>query len=312
MGKAPDLKPDLTVDIGPLRLKNPVMLASGIIGYGVEYGSLAGVNRMGAIVLKTITMAPKEGSPPPRGIETPAGMLNSIGLENPGIEAFIREKLPDSLRLGVPIIVSIAGLSVAEFAQMAARLDREKGIAAIEVNISSPNLPGGGMLFGQDAGMSAEVVGAVRSATRVPVIAKLTPNVTDITEIGVACEQAGADAISLVNTFSGMCIDIMTRRPMLGANFGGLSGPAIRPAAVLRVFQVAQAVKVPVIGMGGIWDWRDAAEFIIAGATAVQIGTALFYDPGRGLKVLRGLKRFLVEQGLSSIRDLIGTVRLNP
>lgn len=308
MGKAPDLR----VDIGPLRLKNPVMLASGIVGYGIEYGALAGVDRMGALVLKTITLAPKQGNPPPRGIETPAGMLNSIGLENPGIEAFIQEKLPQAVQLGVPIIVSIAGLSVAEFAQMAARLDREDGIAAIELNISSPNLPGGGMLFGQDAGMSGEVVAAAKSATRLPVIAKLTPNVTDITAIAVACEQAGADAISLVNTLSGMCIDINTRRPMLGANFGGLSGPAIRPAAVLRIFQVAQNVKVPVIGMGGIWDWRDAAEFIIAGATAVQIGTALFYDPGRGLKVLRGLKRFLKEQGLSTIRELVGTVRLNP
>ena len=307
MGKAPDLR----VDIGPLRLKNPVMLASGIVGYGVEYGALAGVDRIGALVLKTITLAPKQGNPPPRGIETPAGMLNSIGLENPGIEAFIQEKLPQAVQLGVPIIVSIAGLSVAEFAQMAARLDREDGIAAIELNISSPNLPGGGMLFGQDAGMSAEVVAAAKSATRLPVIAKLTPNVTDITAIAAACEQAGADAISLVNTLSGMCIDINTRRPMLGANFGGLSGPAIRPAAVLRVFQVAQAVKVPVIGMGGIWDWRDAAEFIIAGATAVQIGTALFYDPSRGLKVLRGLKRFLKEQGLPSIRELVGAVRLN-
>ena len=308
MGKAPDL----TVEIGPLRLRNPVMLASGIVGYGVEYGSLAGVDRLGALVLKTITMAPKQGNPPPRGIETPAGMLNSIGLENPGIEAFMREKLPDALRLGVPIIVSIAGLSVAEFAQMAERLDRGKGIAAIELNISSPNLPGGGMLFGQDAGVTAEVVAAARSATRLPVIAKLTPNVTDIAAIASACEQAGADAISLVNTFSGMCIDVSTRRPMLGANFGGLSGPAIRPAAVLRVFQVARAVKIPVIGMGGIWDWRDAVEFIIAGATAVQIGTALFYDPSRGLKVLRGLRRFLKEQGLSSIRELVGTVRLNP
>jgi len=308
LGKAPDLR----VDIGPLRLKNPVMLASGIVGYGIEYGALAGVDRMGALVLKTITLAPKQGNPPPRGIETPAGMLNSIGLENPGIEAFIQEKLPQAVQLGVPIIVSIAGLSVAEFAQMAARLDREDGIAAIELNISSPNLPGGGMLFGQDAGMSGEVVAAAKSATRLPVIAKLTPNVTDITAIAVACEQAGADAISLVNTLSGMCIDINTRRPMLGANFGGLSGPAIRPAAVLRIFQVAQNVKVPVIGMGGIWDWRDAAEFIIAGATAVQIGTALFYDPGRGLKVLRGLKRFLKEQGLSTIRELVGTVRLNP
>lgn len=302
---------DMSVQIGPIALKNPVMLASGIVGYGAEFASVADIRSLGAIVLKTITLEPRKGSPPPRSAETPSGMINSIGLENPGVDAFIREKLPAAAALGVPVIASIAGLSAREFGQIAARLDGHEGVAALELNISSPNLPGGGMLFGQDPAASAEVVGQVKAATRLPVIAKLTPNVTDITRVAVACEQAGADAISLINTFSAMCIDVETRRPMLGANFGGLSGPAIRPAAVLRVFQVARAVKVPVIGMGGIWDWRDAAEFMIAGATAVQVGTALYYDPNRGVKIVRGLRRFLIKQGLASVRQLIGSVRLH-
>ena len=287
------------------------MLASGILGYGPEFESVADVRAFGAIVLKTITLNPRKGSPPPRTAETPSGMINSIGLENPGLDAFLAEKLPAAVALGVPVIVSTAGLSVEEFAEIARRLDGREGIAALELNISSPNMPGGGMLFGQDAAVSAEVVRKVKEAARLPVIPKLTPNVTDIAAVAVACEQAGADAISLVNTFSAMCIDVETRKPLLGANTGGLSGPAIRPAAVLRVFQVARAVKVPVIGMGGVWDWRDAAEFIIAGATAVQIGTALYYDPNRGSKILRGLRRFLRQQGLGSVTELVGSVRLH-
>lgn len=305
--------PDLEVELAGIRLKNPVLLASGCFGFGPELQAVDRLDDLGGLVLKTVTPEPRPGYPPAqRTVETPSGMVNAIGIENPGLEVFIKEKLPEARGLGATIFVSIAGYSTDDFARMAARLDAEPGIAALELNVSSPNLPGGGMVFGTDASLCAEVVRKVKQATRLPLIPKLTPNVTDIASIARACEGAGADAISLVNTFSAMCIDIETRRPILAANFGGLSGPAIRPAAVLRVFQVARAVKIPVIGVGGIWDWRDALEFIIAGATAVQVGTALFYDPRRGHKIVAGMRRFLRQKGIVSVSDLIGSVALNP
>lgn len=298
---------------GALRMKNPVMTAAGCWGYGSEYAGLADWGELGALVLKTVTLNPRRGNPPSsRTVETPAGMVNSIGLENVGVQDFIEEKLPAARVYGTNVIASIAGDTVEEFVEVARRLEAAEGIAAVELNISCPNVKRGGMAFGVDAEAAAEVVRGVRAVTARPVIAKLTPNVTDIAEIAVACEAAGATAVSLINTFSAMVIDMETRRPILSANFGGLSGPAIRPAAVLRVYQVAQAVRIPVIGMGGIWEARDAVEFLLAGASAVAVGTAVFSDPGRPLAVLRGLREFLVTHNISDVRELVGAVRLNP
>ena len=305
--------PNIAVTIGGLRMQTPVMIASGIYGYGEELKDLAGLEGVGAFVLKTVTPKPRLGNPPhARIVETPAGIINSIGLENPGVDAFIAEKMPIARRLGVPLVASIAGETDEEFAELARRLDSVEGISALELNISCPNVARGGMLFGCDPDLAAGAVAAVRGATRLTLIAKLTPNVTDIAQVARACEDAGADAVSLVNTFSAMVIDVPTRRPLLGANFGGLSGPAIRPAAVLRVYQVAQAVTVPVIGMGGIWEERDALEFIIAGASAVAVGTALYSDPSRPRAIAAGIREFLAKEGLAGIADLVGTVRLNP
>jgi len=308
-----ELSPSLEVRLGSLELKNPVIAASGPWGYGDEWDGLASWGELGALVLKTITLKPKAGNPPrSRTIETPAGMLNSIGLENVGVEAFLSEKLALARRYDTPIIASIGGDSIDEFAEIAARLEGAAGLSALEVNISCPNVKAGGMAFGVDPDMAAEVTAAVKQHSSLPVIPKLTPNVSDIGLIARACEAAGADAISLVNTFSGMAIDINTRRPLLGANFGGLSGPAIRPAALLRVYQTCQAVKIPVIGMGGIMTVEDALEFIIAGASAVQVGTALFIDPLAAHKIITGLLTFLRKNALASITELIGSLELNP
>jgi dihydroorotate dehydrogenase (NAD+) catalytic subunit len=304
--------PSLAVNIGALHLQNPVLVASGPFGYGEEWVGLAPWHELGGLVLKTITLRPRAGNPPnARCTETPAGMLNSIGLENVGLEAFLADKLPAARKLGSPIIASIGGETIEEFVTLASRMDKAKGIVALEVNISCPNVHAGGMAFGVDPIAAAEVVRAVKGATSLPVIPKLTPNVTDIAGIARACEAAGADAISLINTFSAMAIDIRRRRPLLAANTGGLSGAAIRPAAVLRTYQVSQAVSIPVIGMGGIMSAADALEFIIAGATAVQIGTALFIDPLAAHKVLAGMREFLISERLNSITDLIGSLVLN-
>ncbi len=300
--------PDLTVRLGPLTLKNPVMIASGIFGYGDEFRGLADYGELGALVLKTITPEPRPGNPPARRtVETPAGMLNSIGLENVGLEAFLRDKLPLALSCGTHIIASIAGDTPEEFARCARALDAT-AVAAIELNISCPNVKQGGMAFGVDPQASAEVVSAVRAATKKPIIPKLTPNVTDIAEIALACQAAGADAVSLINTFSGMAIDVETRRPLLAAGHGGLSGPAIRPAALYRVHQVAKAVRLPVIGMGGIWNAHDALEFIIAGASAVAVGTALYADPAAGNRILAGIRDYLQTHNLPTITALVGSL----
>ena len=306
------MKPTLAVTIGSLQLPNPVLLASGIIGYGTEYQEVAVLGRMGALVLKSTTLAPRAGNEPgARVVETPAGMLNSIGLENPGLEALIREKLPQARTLGPALIVSLAGETEEEFAELVRRLEDQEGIAALEINISCPNVKAGGMAFGVDPAIAGSLVGRLRPLTRRPLIPKLTPAAPDLVAVARACQEAGADALALINTIPGMAIDVRSRRPKLGANFGGLSGPAIKPVAVLRTCQVARGVQIPVIGMGGIWDAEDALEFIIAGATAVEVGTAVFVDPHRPLDILHGLSAFLAEQGIGSIRELVGTLQLN-
>jgi len=301
--------PDLTVRIGSMTMKNPVVVPSGIFGYGDEFAGLADYGQLGALVLKTITREPRAGNPPAhRTVETPAGMVNAIGLENVGLEAFLRDKLPAALHHNTNIIASIAGDTPPEFAHCARALD-PTDIAAIEINISCPNVNKGGMAFGIHPDASAEVTSAVRAVTNKPVIPKLTPNVTDIAAVAVACEKAGADAISLVNTFSAMVIDVERRRPLLAVGTGGLSGPAIRPAAVYCVYQVAQAVQVPIIGMGGIWNANDALEFILAGASAVAVGTALYADPSAPHRILAGVRDYLERHNAPSISHIVGSLK---
>jgi dihydroorotate dehydrogenase (NAD+) catalytic subunit len=302
--------PYLSVKIGAMTMKNPVMVASGIFGYGDEFRGLADYGELGALVLKTITREPRLGNPPAcRTAETPAGMVNAIGLENVGLEVFVAEKLPAAMEYGTNIVASIAGDTPEEFADCARALD-QTDVAAIELNISCPNVKKGGMAFGVDAEASAEVVAAVRAATDKPLVAKLTPNVTDISSVAAACEKAGADGISLTNTFSAMVIDVERRCPLLAAGMGGLSGPAIRPAAVYRVYQVAQAVTIPVVGMGGIWNASDALEFILAGASAVAVGTVLYADPAAGNRVLAGIREYLDRHGVAKVSELVGSVSI--
>jgi len=299
----------LAVDIGGLVLKNPVMTASGTFGYGREYAGLFDLSMLGAVVVKGTTLRPRDGNPPPRVVETPSGMLNAIGLQNPGIEAFLATELPFLREHEVPVILNIAGMTVGEYEEIARRVDGAEGLSAIEVNISCPNTDEGGMTFGVSARLSEQVVSGVRRATSLPVIAKLSPNVTSITEIARACVNGGANAISLVNTLVGIVIDLKKRRPVLGNVTGGLSGPAIRPVAVRMTWEVSSAVDVPVIGMGGIACVEDALEFIMAGATAVQVGSAMFADPLAPLKVIRGLERYVRDERLASIRELVGAAK---
>jgi dihydroorotate dehydrogenase (NAD+) catalytic subunit len=302
--------PDLTTRIGAMTMKNPVMIASGVFGYGDEFLGLAPYGELGALVLKTVTLEPRRGNPPAcRTAETPAGMVNAIGLENVGIEAFVRDKLPAALTYGTNLIASIAGETAEDFAACARTLETAP-VAALELNISCPNVKSGGMAFGIDPEASAAVVAAVKAASGKPIIAKLTPNVTDIVTVARACEAAGADAISLTNTFAAMVIDVERQCPLLAANTGGLSGPAIRPAAVYRVFYVARAVQVPVVGLGGIWNASDALEFILAGASAVAVGTALYADPEAAHRVVTGIADYLVRHGVPRVSDLVGRVRL--
>ncbi len=305
---------DLEVQLAPkhpngLLLKNPVMAASGTFGYGVEYARLIDVNQLGAIVTKGVTLRPRRGNPQPRLAETPAGMLNSIGLQNPGVRAVIREKAPMWARLNVPVIVNIAGETVEEYAQLAELLDSAPGVAALEVNVSCPNVKVGGMAFGVDPRAAAAVTLAVKAASSLPVIVKLTPNVTDITAIAQAVVEAGADAVSLINTLLGMVVDVKSRRPWLSTITGGLSGPAIRPVALRMVYQVAKAVDVPVIGIGGITSTDDALQFLMAGATAVQVGTATFVNPKTATEIIAGLGKFLESEGLQSIKAIIGVAK---
>ncbi len=301
---------DLAVEIGSLHLRNPVLTASGTFGYGQEFASLVDLNRLGAIIVKGISLHPRPGNKPPRIIETACGMLNAIGLENVGVERFITEKLPYLGQFSAPVIVNILGDSVEDYTTLAARLNNVEGIAALEVNISCPNVKKGGVAFGTDPSMAAAVTRGVRSATGLPVIVKLSPNVTDITGVAHAVESEGADAISLINTLLGMAIDIRSRKPRLANVVGGLSGPAIKPVALRMVWQTAQAVSVPVIGIGGIGTTEDALEFLMAGATAVQVGTANFYQPTASMDILAGLEKYVHDHGLDSIRDVINSLQV--
>ncbi len=300
----------LTVELGPLRLKNPVMVASGTFGYGKEYAELVPPERLGAMVVKGISLEPRSGNPPPRIWETCGGMLNSIGLQNVGLRAFLEEKLPWLRPLSVPVIVNLFGNTVEEYRELASALDGQEGIDGLEINISCPNVKAGGMTFGSDPEMAYQVVSAVKSSTNLPVITKLTPNVTDITVIAKAVEDAGTDILSLINTVAGMAVDLQTCQPRLANVVGGLSGPAIKPIALRMVWQVVQVSRVPVIGLGGIVSVEDALEFLIVGAKAIQVGTANFINPPVTLEIIDGLEDYLRQRGLEDINEIIGTLEI--
>ncbi len=296
----------LGVIVAGVKMTSPVMTASGTFGYGREYAGLVDIAKLGAVVVKGTSLEPWTGNPPPRTVETAAGMLNSIGLENPGVEHVLREELPWLAVFGVPIIVNIVGRTVDEYAEVARRLEGAPGVAALEANISCPNVKEGGLAFGADPGSAAAVVEAVRRASSLPLIVKLTPNVSDVAALARSVVDAGADAVSLINTLVGMAIDAETGRPLLPRETGGLSGPAVKPVALAMVYRVAQAVAVPVIGMGGIRTGRDAVEFLMAGASAVAVGTAVFIDPQAPLRVAEEIAGFLDRRGLRHVRDLVG------
>ena len=300
--------PDLHTDIGGLVLRNPVMTASGTFGYAREFERMVDLNRLGAIIVKGLSLEPSPGNPPPRIAETDCGMLNAIGLENVGIKAFETDKLPFLKSLSTPIFINIYGKRLSDYAQLAERINDLEGISGVEVNISCPNVKAGGMAFGVDPAATAGVVKAVRERTSKLVIVKLSPNVTDITQIAKSAEDAGADALSLINTLTGMSIDIDTRRPKLANITGGLSGPAIKPVAVRMVWQVAQAVSLPVIGIGGIMSARDAMEFFIAGARAIEVGTANFVNPRATMDILEDIERYLKQNNIERLSDIIGTL----
>jgi len=299
---------DLGVPIGSLRLKNPLIAASGCFGYGVEYAETVELSALGAIVVKGLFLNEREGHPPPRIVETPSGMLNAIGLQGIGVHRFIREKLPELCARRAVTIVNVCGSTLEEYVEVSRILSDAEGVAALELNISCPNIKEGGIQFGCSLTGTHAVVSAVRKVTRLPVIPKLTPNVTDVASFARAAEEAGADAVSLVNTFLAMAIDIETRRPKLSNVMGGLSGPAIRPIAVRMVHECHQATRLPIIGMGGIARAEDALEFAIAGATAVQVGTANFVDPFIWPKLQHGIEDYLTRHGLTRWMDLIGTM----
>lgn len=301
---------DLKVSIGSLNLKNPIMTASGTFGYATEFEPYVNLHRLGAVVVKGISLLPRSGNPPPRIVETSCGMLNAIGLENVGVERFISEKMDSLNGVNVPVIVNILGETVDEYREISKRLANVEGISAIEVNISCPNVKKGGVAFGAVPEMAAAVTAAVKESSSVPVIVKLSPNVSDITVMARAVEEAGADAVSLINTLIGMAIDPQTRRPVLANVIGGLSGPAIKPVALRMVFQVSKVVSIPVIGIGGIETVDDVLEFMLAGATAVQIGTANFINPRASEEAVEGLTRYVLDQQLHSVRDLIGGLLL--
>lgn len=301
---------DLSVELSGLNFSNPVLTASGTFGYGLEFTDFFDLSELGGFCTKGLSLHPMAGNPPGRIVETACGMLNAIGLENVGTEAFINEKLPRLEEYNTHVIANIFGKSISEFVQIADRLNPYDKVSGFELNISCPNIKEGGVQFGHDPNMTFQVTRAVRQATGKPVWVKLSPNVTDIAVFARACEDAGADAVSLVNTFVGMAVDVYKRRPLLSNTTGGLSGPAIRPLAVRLVYQACQSVSIPVVGIGGISTARDALEFMIAGATAIQIGTANFFDPLAPIHVLRGLEEFCVHEGIARIRDIIGTLEL--
>ena len=299
---------DLSVQIGSLRLANPLMAASGCYGYGVEYAEAVDLASLGAVVSKGLFLKPREGHPPERIVETPSGMLNAIGLQGIGVHRYISEKLPELRRLGATNVINICGSTLDEYVELARILSDADGVHALELNISCPNIKEGGITFGCSLHGTFDVVSAVKKVTRLPVIPKLTPNVTDVASIAKAAEDAGADAVSLVNTFLAMAIDVETRRPKLSNIVGGLSGPAIRPIAVRMVYECRRAVKIPVIGMGGIASATDALEFMIAGATAVQVGTANFVDPFIWTKLVEGIRDYMARHKIARLADLVGTI----
>ena len=303
--------PNLTINIGKLKFKNPVMVASGTFGYGQEFKDFVDLKKLGAIVSKTITLKPRKGNPPPRTCETPSGMLNSIGLENPGFEGFVKEKLPLLAKTGVPVIVSIASQGDAEeFAILAKELEKIKEVSAIELNISCPNIKEKNGLISQDAEATFDLVKRVRQVTAKTLITKLSPNVTSIIEIAQAAEKGGSDAVSLINTLTGMSIDLDSRMPKIAAVTGGLSGPAIRPVAVRMCWEVARNINIPIIGMGGIMDAQSALEFIIAGASAVSVGTANFINPRACVEIIDGISGYLEENKMDGINELIGSLKI--
>ena len=304
-------KPELNVTLGGIELQNPVVTASGTFGYAREFEGLVDLNRLGAIIVKGLSLQPTKGNPPPRIVETPCGMLNAIGLENVGIESFARDKLPFLRTLSPPIFANIYGTTVEDYAELAARLDALEGIAGVEVNISCPNVKAGGLAFGADPDSVFQVVEAVRQKTTKHLIVKLSPNVTDVTVIARSAEAAGADSLSLINTITGMAVDIESRRPKIANITGGLSGPAIKPVALRMVWQVVQATKIPVIGVGGIMTAEDALEFLIAGAAAVQIGTANFVKPHATTDIIDGIEIFLKNRNIARLTDIIGTLETN-
>ena len=296
----------LTTQIGNLKLKNPVMTASGTFGYGIEYADFFDISRLGGIIVKGTTLNRREGNPYPRMAETPMGMLNAVGLQNKGVDYFISEIYPQIKDIRTNMIVNVSGSAIEDYVQTAEKINALDAIPAIELNISCPNVKQGGMAFGVTAKGASEVVKAVREVYKKTLIVKLSPNVTDITEIARAVEGAGADSVSLINTLLGMAIDAEKRRPVLSTITGGMSGAAVKPIALRMVWQVSKAVNIPVVGLGGIMNWKDAVEFLLAGATAVQIGTANFIDPAITVKVAEGIDDYLNRHGFTSVKDIIG------
>jgi dihydroorotate dehydrogenase (NAD+) catalytic subunit len=301
---------NLSVEVGGFRLKNPLIAASGTFGYGIEYEGTVDLSVLGGIATKGLYLQPRDGCPTPRIVETPSGLLNAIGLQGVGAPAFVRDVLPRLARHDTAILVNVCGDTVEEYAEVTRLMDGAPGVSAVEINISCPNVKKGGMAFGGDPRMTHDVVSAVRRATRLPVVPKLSPNVADITVFARACEEAGADALSCVNTFLGLAVDVETRRPKLAFGTGGLSGPAIRPLAVRMAWQAARAVRIPVIGIGGISSAQDALEFLIAGCRAVQVGTANFVDPRVYERILAGLESYLDRNGFDDVNQVVGTLRL--
>jgi dihydroorotate dehydrogenase (NAD+) catalytic subunit len=301
---------DLSVRIGSLQLSNPIMSASGCFGYGVEYAGVVDLSTLGAVVVKGLFLEERQGNAPPRIVETPSGMINAIGLQGIGVHRFVREKMPELRERGATVIVNVCGVTVDEYVAVTRILSEVDGVHGIELNISCPNIKEGGISFGCDVSNTHRVVSAVRKATHLPLIPKLTPNVTDVASFARAAEDAGADAVSLVNTFLAMAIDVETRRPRLANVMGGLSGPAIRPIAVRMVFECARQVAIPVIGIGGIASASDALEFMIAGATAVQVGTANFVDPFIWPKLLSGIEDYMTRHEVARVTDLVGSIDL--
>ncbi len=302
-------KPSLRVDLGAgLKLRNPVMTASGTFGYGLEFTPYTDLKGLGAIVVKGLSLRPRDGNPPPRIAETPSGMLNAIGLQNVGVDVFINEKMPSLRKFKTPVIANIFGETVREYTEVARRLSTVKGVHALEINISCPNVKKGGIVFGTEPKEAARVVRAVKKVTGLHVMTKLSPNVTDIKAMVRAVQDAGTDSISLINTLTGMAVDVEKRRAVLATTTGGLSGPAIRPVAVRMVWEAAKVARVPLVGVGGIVTARDALEFILAGASAVQVGTASFIDPDSGVKVALGIEDYMKRHGVRKIADLVGVV----